>query len=75
VLIVIFSVELHWFPSLYDTTLKVTDWNSFLAQLRQMVLPVMVLALYNASQISRFMRPRCSTICGRITSAPPAPTA
>jgi peptide/nickel transport system permease protein len=56
VLIVIFSVELHWFPSLYDTTLKVTDWNSFLMQLRQMVLPVMVLALYNASQISRFMR-------------------
>lgn len=56
VLIVLFSVVLPWFPSLYDTTLQVTDWESFLAQLRQMVLPVMVLALYNASQISRFMR-------------------
>ncbi|MFT4183611.1 MAG: ABC transporter permease [Rhizobium sp.] len=56
ILIVIFSVGLHWLPSLYDTTLQVTDWNSFWAQIRQMVLPVTVLALYNASQISRFMR-------------------
>jgi peptide/nickel transport system permease protein len=56
VLIIVFSVELHWLPSLYDTTLRVNGWTSFVAQLRQMVLPVMVLALYNASQISRFMR-------------------
>ncbi|MEY8840893.1 ABC transporter permease, partial [Cribrihabitans sp. XS_ASV171] len=26
--IVIFSVQLGWFPSIYDTTLKVTDWDS-----------------------------------------------
>ncbi|MFV0245855.1 MAG: ABC transporter permease [Qingshengfaniella sp.] len=56
VLIVLFSVQLHWFPSIYDTTLRVTDWASFWAQVRQMVLPVTVMALYNASQISRFMR-------------------
>jgi peptide/nickel transport system permease protein len=55
-LIVIFSVNLGWFPSIYDTTHKVTDWNSFLIQLRQMIMPVAVLALYNAAQISRFMR-------------------
>ncbi len=55
-LIVIFSVKLAWFPSIYDTTLKVTDWSSFMAQVRQMVLPVTVLSLYNAAQISRFMR-------------------
>lgn len=55
-LIVIFSVNLGWFPSIYDTTLKVTDWNSFWAQVRQMVMPVTVLALFNAAQISRFMR-------------------
>ena len=54
--IVIFSVWLGWFPSIYDTTLRVTDWESFLAQLRQMVMPVMVLALQITSQISRFMR-------------------
>ena len=55
-LIVIFSVNLGWFPSIYDTTLIVNSMDTFLAQLRQMVMPVFVLALYNASQISRFMR-------------------
>ncbi len=55
-MIVIFSVQLHWFPSIYDTTLKVTDWNSFVAQVRQMIMPVMVLAFFNAAQLSRFMR-------------------
>ncbi|MCA0921084.1 ABC transporter permease [Pseudooceanicola nanhaiensis] len=55
-LIVIFSVGLGWFPSIYDTTLQVNDWASFKLQIRQMVLPVFVLALYNAAQISRFMR-------------------
>ena len=56
VLIIVFGVKLQWFPSVYDTTLVVRDWNSFLAQVRQMVMPVTVLALYNAAQISRFMR-------------------
>ncbi|WP_112874049.1 ABC transporter permease [Paracoccus endophyticus] len=56
VLIIVFAVNLGWFPSVYDTTLRVTDWASFKAQARQMVMPVTVLALYNAAQISRFMR-------------------
>jgi peptide/nickel transport system permease protein len=56
VLIIIFAVNLQWFPSVYDTTLEVTDWSSFWQQARQMVMPVTVLALYNAAQISRFMR-------------------
>ena len=55
-LIVVFAVHLGWFPSIYDTTHTVTDWDSFLVQVRQMVMPVAVLALYNAAQISRFMR-------------------
>jgi len=55
-MIVIFSVHLHWFPSIYDTTHKVTDWSSLLFQIKQMIMPVMVLAFYNAAQLSRFMR-------------------
>ena len=60
-LIVIFSVWMpndspFWLPSIYDTTLKVTDWSSFVQQVRQMIMPVMVLAFFNAAQISRFMR-------------------
>ncbi len=56
VMIVIFSVHLGWLPSIYDTNLRVTDLASFWAQVKQMIMPVMVLALYNAAQISRFMR-------------------
>ena len=55
-MIVIFAVHLGWFPSIYDTTHDVTDWDSFVYQVRQMAMPVAVLALYNAAQISRFMR-------------------
>lgn len=55
-LIVIFSVNLGWFPSIYDTSHEVTDWQSFWVQVRQMAMPVMVLALYNAAQLSRFVR-------------------
>ena len=54
--IIIFAVGLGWFPTKYDTTLDVTDWESFLKQLRQMAMPVMVLGLANAASISRYMR-------------------
>ncbi len=54
--IIIFAVQLQWLPSIYDTTHRVTDWDSFTVQVRQMIMPVMVLALFNAAQISRFMR-------------------
>ncbi len=56
ILIVIFSVQLGWLPSVYDTTHRVTDWNSFWVQVRQMAMPTMVLALATTAQISRFMR-------------------
>ncbi|KPU84104.1 ABC transporter substrate-binding protein [Marinosulfonomonas sp. PRT-SC04] len=55
-MIVVFSVTLGWFPSIYDTTLVVDSWESFGKQLRQMVMPVMVLALQTTAQISRYMR-------------------
>ncbi|MFY8099076.1 MAG: ABC transporter permease, partial [Allorhizobium sp.] len=55
-LIVIFSSYLQWFPSIYDTTLVVNSWDSFVLQVKQMFLPVLVLTLFNVSQISRFVR-------------------
>ncbi len=59
--IVIFSVlipadSFFWLPSIYDTTHRVVDWDSFIEQLRQMIMPVMVLALQITAQISRFTR-------------------
>ncbi|MEL6792840.1 MAG: ABC transporter permease, partial [Pseudomonadota bacterium] len=56
VVILIFSVSLGWFPTIYDTRHVVNDWDSFLIQVNQMILPVMVLALQITSQLSRFMR-------------------
>jgi peptide/nickel transport system permease protein len=56
VIIVIFSVRLGWFPSVYNTTHKVTDWASFVVQAKQMVMPVAVLTFYSAAQLTRFTR-------------------
>ena len=59
--IIVFSVwtpqdAWWWLPSSYRTTHEVTDWDSFVFQIRQMIMPMMVLGLYNAAQISRYMR-------------------
>ncbi|MBZ0298649.1 MAG: ABC transporter permease [Anaerolineae bacterium] len=54
--IIIFSVQLRWFPSVYDTTHKITDFSSFMLQLRQIFMPVVVLSLFFTAQISRFTR-------------------
>ncbi|HBD91231.1 MAG: ABC transporter substrate-binding protein [Rhodobacteraceae bacterium GWE1_64_9] len=55
-LILIFSVKLGWFPTIFDTNLQVTDWASFYKMVMQMALPVTVLALFNAAEISRYTR-------------------
>lgn len=59
--ILIFSVWINvdgqpLFPSIYDTTLEVNSFETFLQQLRQMFMPVTVLALFYTAQISRFTR-------------------
>ena len=56
VAIIIFSVQLEWLPMIYDTTLEVNSWQNFVLQFKQMIMPVMVLALWQAAQLSRFMR-------------------
>ena len=56
--IVIFSVWLDWFPSFYSTTHTVdwTSWDSIWFQIKQMIMPVAVLSLFNAAVLSRFTR-------------------
>jgi peptide/nickel transport system permease protein len=56
VVIIVFSVYLKWFPSIYDTTLVVNDWNSFVKQIKQMVMPVAVLTFFQTATLSRFTR-------------------
>jgi peptide/nickel transport system permease protein len=54
--IILFSVKLKWFPSIYDTTLKVTDLQSLWVQIKQIIMPVTVLAFFSAAQLSRYTR-------------------
>ena len=54
--ILLFSIRLHWFPSIYSSTLQVHDLSSFVLQLKQIALPVAVLALNGSADITRFMR-------------------
>lgn len=54
--ILIFAVYLDWFPSIYNTNLVVNSWGSFIDQLRQMIMPVTVLAVQTTAQISRYLR-------------------
>ncbi|MDY6804551.1 MAG: ABC transporter permease [Cyanobacteriota bacterium] len=54
--IIIFSVRLNWLPFIYNSTLKITDWNSFIAQIKQSIMPITVLGLYQTAVLMRFVR-------------------
>jgi peptide/nickel transport system permease protein len=54
--IIIFSVKLNWFPFIYNSTLKITNWPSFIAQIKQSIMPVAVLGLYQTAVLMRFVR-------------------
>ena len=56
--IFIFSVWLGWFPSFYDTNHQIdwTSWSSIWIQIKQLIMPVGVLTLFNAASLSRFTR-------------------
>jgi peptide/nickel transport system permease protein len=56
VLILVFAVNLRWFPIVYSSTLKVTDLASFQKQINQMALPVTVLLIQQTAALARFMR-------------------
>jgi peptide/nickel transport system permease protein len=54
--ILLFSVKLNWLPFIYDTSLQVRDFASLLQQIKQMIMPIAVLALFQSAAITRFMR-------------------
>lgn len=55
-LIIIFSVQLNWLPSFYNSTLKISDLNSLIEQVKQSIMPVTVLSLYQGAMLMRFVR-------------------
>ena len=60
ILLLIFSVLLQntpfRLPMIYDTQLKVTDFESLVTQIKQSAMPVIVLSLFNAGAMTRFVR-------------------
>lgn len=54
--IIIFSIQLKWFPFIYNSTLQVTDLGSFVEQVKQSIMPVCVLALLQTAVLMRFVR-------------------
>jgi len=55
-LIIIFSVNLRWLPFIYDSNLKITDLASLGQQVKQSIMPIAVLGLFNAAVLTRYVR-------------------
>ena len=54
--ILLFSITLNWLPFIYDSTLVVSDSRSFLLQMRQSIMPIAVLALFQTAVLMRYIR-------------------
>jgi peptide/nickel transport system permease protein len=55
-LILLFSVRLGWLPFIYDSTLQVHDLTTFMAQVKQSIMPICVLGLFDAAILARYVR-------------------
>ncbi|MGY4498906.1 ABC transporter permease [Bradyrhizobium diazoefficiens] len=54
--ILIFSVTLDWLPFVYTTDIKATGIHYALEMIRQAIMPVAVLGLFQAASMTRFVR-------------------
>jgi peptide/nickel transport system permease protein len=56
VLILLFSVDLHWLPFVYRTDIGGSGPARYWAYIRQAIMPVVVLALFQGAPWTRFVR-------------------
>ncbi|MDE5458285.1 ABC transporter permease subunit [Bradyrhizobium sp. CSA112] len=54
--ILVFSIKLDWLPFVYTTDIKATGIQWVVEQVRQAIMPVMVLGLFQAASMTRFVR-------------------
>jgi peptide/nickel transport system permease protein len=54
--ILLFSIYLHWLPFIYSSTIEVTGLAWIIAHLRQAVMPIGVLGIFEAASLTRFVR-------------------
>src|SRR5438034_302612 len=63
-LIIILSVRLGWLPFIYDSTLQITDLGTFGSQIKQSIMPIVVLALFQTATLMRYTRASAMTEYG-----------
>jgi len=55
-LILFFSIQLDWLPMVYQSTLRETGWAWWWVQIKQSIMPVMVLGLFQGASLVRYVR-------------------
>jgi peptide/nickel transport system permease protein len=55
-LILLFSIRLHWLPFIYDSTLEVKDFDSLVQYLKMIIMPVTVIGIFETAHITRYVR-------------------
>ena len=55
-LILIFSVNLGWLPFVYRADIDATGWHWYLEYLKQAIMPIAVLGLFQAASYTRYVR-------------------
>src|SRR5262249_56351743 len=54
--ILLFSITLDWLPFVYRSDIGATGWHWYLEHARQAIMPVSVLALFQAASLTRYVR-------------------
>jgi len=54
--ILIFTIKLGWLPSIYHSTLQEQGFAAVRERIRESIMPIMVLALFQAATFMRFVR-------------------
>jgi peptide/nickel transport system permease protein len=54
--ILVFSVQLDWLPFVYRADIDATGWKWYSEHLRQSVMPITVLGLFQAASMTRYVR-------------------
>ena len=55
-LILVFSIKLDWLPFVYNADISATGWQWWSEQIRQSLMPVLVLGLFQGASWTRFVR-------------------
>ncbi|MEO8738814.1 MAG: ABC transporter permease [Casimicrobiaceae bacterium] len=55
-LILVFSIQLDWLPFVYRSDIAATGWHFYWEHFRQAIMPVAVIALFQAASWTRYVR-------------------